>query len=88
MDTADLIRVKHTGEQWLVACTHGSIVYLNWPGNRTLRRDDVELVQAATATERHALLEALASSSGTSHSPTCARARLEALRGCCGDGDA
>ena len=76
IDTGDLVRIKHTRDQWLVCCVHDAVVYLNWPGNRTVRLDDIELVRSASTAERHLMLTALAQSSGAGHRPRCARERL------------
>lgn len=76
IDTADRVRVVSTGEFWTVACVHGAVVHLCWPGHRTLRLDDVELVREATPEQRHQLLRTLASAEARGHRNTCARERL------------
>lgn len=73
MDTGDVILVN--GMRELVACCHDNIVWLCGP-LRTVRLGDCKIVQEATAEQRQAQLEALASSSSTNHRAVCARARL------------
>lgn len=73
LDTGDQILVH--GLRELVACAHDGLVWLCGP-LKTVRAHDCTLVQAATPEQRQAQLEALASSSGTSHRAVCARRRL------------
>jgi len=77
VNCADLVRLKASGEQWRVACVHDYVVYLCAPGD-AVRRDDIELVQEATAEQREAMIASLAAGTGEGHRPRCARERMQA----------
>lgn len=76
MDAGDTVRMKSTRDIYVVACRHGSLVYLCSATPQSCYADEIVLEKEATPAERENTLRALAAGSGTGHRPQCARERL------------
>lgn len=77
MRPGDRIRHRPSNAAFTVACVHddeGILYVCGHPPHRLLI-ESCDMLQAANDDESRAVVEALASSSGTGHRPRCARER-------------